>query len=494
VEELALVSEAADEGNDTLQIAYNNVSKTEAQSINLSSGNLQNFENVTVTGTGLFNLVGNDLGNKLTGNAARNEITGGAGNDLLDGKNGGDLLTGGSGDDAYVIYSNKDVVVEAADGGNDTVRVAAYTGNSYTLGDNIENAIIDSLAAINLVGNELDNTLTGNAANNVLNGGAGVDTLIGGKGNDTYVVDNEDDSVVELLNEGVDTVNASVDYTLAANVENLILSGSAIKGTGNGLKNVITGNNEANLIDGGAGADTLIGGKGNDTYVVDLVTSGVGAKATVVLEDTIIEKAGEGDLDRVILRMDSEEIAAFQGTASVTLGANLEWLDARETGTLNLTLNGNAANNLIFGNAGNNTLNGGAGDDNLYAGVGGINILNGGTGTDHLMGNTGVDIFKFNALNEMGLGAKQDEIYKFTTDAVQPGSGDKLDFSALKGYKFVGEADDFTGAAKELRYETGSDEQGSYVVLYGNSNTDHTADFSIKLMGVTALAAADLLL
>jgi hypothetical protein len=110
------------------------------------------------------------------------------------------------------------------------------------------------------------------------------------------------------------------------------------------------------------------------------------------------------------------------------------------------------------------------------------------------MGNTGVDIFKFNALNEMGLGAKQDEIYKFTTDAVQPGSGDKLDFSALKGYKFVGEADDFTGAAKELRYETGSDEQGSYVVLYGNSNTDHTADFSIKLMGVTALTAADLLL
>jgi len=776
VEELALVTELADEGNDTLQIAYNNASKTEAQSIDLGSANLQNFESLTITGTGLFNLVGNDLGNKLTGNAARNEITGGTGNDLLDGKNGGDLLAGGDGDDTYVIYSNKDVVVEAADGGNDTVRVAAYTGNSYTLGDNIENAIIDSLAAINLVGNELDNTLTGNAANNVLNGGAGADTLvggkgndtyfvddvddkvvellnegvdtvsasvdytlaanvenliltgsaikgtgnglkniitgndeanlidggagadslkggkgddtyvvdlvasgvgakaiavledsitekagegdhdtlelrgdalinfsgtaavtlglnledldasatgslaikltgnagnniitgndgnnvlnggagidtliggkgddtyvldraeelalvteladegndtlqiaynngsktqsqsidlgsanlqnfenltvtgtglfnlvgndlgntltgnaannvldggagadtlIGGKGNDTYFVDNVDDKVVELLNEGVDTVSASVDYTLAANVENLILTGSAIKGTGNGLKNIITGNDEANLIDGGAGADSLVGGKGDDTYVVDLVTSGVGAKAIVVLQDTITEKAGEGDQDTLVLRMSGNDIAAFKGSASITLGANLEALDARQTGTLNITLNGNAANNLIFGNEGNNTLNGGAGDDNLQAGAGGTNILIGGTGTDHMEGNTGVDIFKFNALDEMGLGATQDEIFNFTTDANKPGTGDKLDFSALKGYTFVGEADDFTGAAKELRYETGSDEQGSYVVIYGNSNTDHTADFSIKLIGVTALTAADMVL
>ena len=46
--------------------------------------------------------------------------------------------------------------------------LAAYTGNSYTLADNIENAIVDSPAAINLVGNGLNNTLTGNAANNLL--------------------------------------------------------------------------------------------------------------------------------------------------------------------------------------------------------------------------------------------------------------------------------------------------------------------------------------
>jgi hypothetical protein len=35
---------------------------------------------------------------------------------------------------------------------------------------------------------------------------------------------------------------------------------------------------------------------------------------------------------------------------------------------------------------------------------------------------------------------------------------------------------------------------GSSVTLYGTSNADHNADFSIKLVGVTALAAADLVL
>ena len=54
---------------------------------------------------------------------------------------------------------------------------------------------------------------------NVLDGGAGADTMTGGAGNDTYFVDNAGDAVIENASEGNDTVYASIDYRLAANVE-----------------------------------------------------------------------------------------------------------------------------------------------------------------------------------------------------------------------------------------------------------------------------------
>ncbi|MFK3773483.1 hypothetical protein [Pseudomonas sp. NPDC089406] len=480
--ELGLLVENAGEGDDTLQITYRNLSKTEAQLVDLSSTSLLNVENVTVTGTGLFDITGNASDNVLIGNASRNVIIAGDGNDTLNGKGGGDLLVGGNGDDTYYVYSDKDVVVEenAEAGGIDTVRVVSYAKNSYTLADNVENAIVDSAAAINLTGNSQDNVLTGNAAANILDGGAGADTLIGGKGNDTYIVDNAGDVVIELANEGTDTVKASIDYTLGDNLENLILLDGALKGTGNELKNTITGNGGNNVLDGGKGVDTLIGGEGNDTYIVDLLVKGTGTKATVALEDTIVEKANQGT-DTLELRMDADAISSFTGSASITLGANLENLDARQLGNLSINLTGNAADNEIWGSAGNNVLNGGAGNDILHAGDGGENVLIGGLGADTMYGGSGKDTFKFNALNEMGLSDKQDVIIGF-------GDGDKLDFSALKGYTFKGDGA-FDGA-KQLRFEVDADG----ITVYGNSNADTAPDFSIKLVGVTELHADQLTL
>ncbi|WP_375198215.1 calcium-binding protein, partial [Sphingobium sp.] len=92
-----------------------------------------------------------------------------------------------------------------------------------------------------------------------------IENLVGGAGNDTYVVDNAADVVTENAGEGTDTIRSSVTLVLPANVENLVLTGSAnIDATGNALDNVITGNAGNNTIDGGAGADTLDGGLGDD--------------------------------------------------------------------------------------------------------------------------------------------------------------------------------------------------------------------------------------
>lgn len=90
------------------------------------------------------------------------------------------------------------------------------------------------------------------------------DTLVGGDHDDTYVLARED-IIVEQAGGGIDTVRASFDYVLGANLEKLVLTGSAnLDGTGNGLANGIDGNGGNNRIEGGAGADDLDGKAGND--------------------------------------------------------------------------------------------------------------------------------------------------------------------------------------------------------------------------------------
>jgi glucose/arabinose dehydrogenase len=122
-----------------------------------------------------------------------------------------------------------------------------------------------------------DDTLTGGAGHDVLNGGdgndkidgkTGPDIMSGGNGDDTFYVGTSGDVVVEWVNGGLggnDTVISSVDQTLAANVENLVLTRLAVKAIGNKLANSLTGTELANQLDGAAGNDKLNGGAGNDT-------------------------------------------------------------------------------------------------------------------------------------------------------------------------------------------------------------------------------------
>ncbi len=96
-----VVTEAVGQGTDTVQAA-----------VNWTLGN--NFENLTLLGTGNINGVGNALNNVLTGNTGNNilngaggddTIIGGAGADRLFGNVGNDTLTGGTGADTFVFHS-----------------------------------------------------------------------------------------------------------------------------------------------------------------------------------------------------------------------------------------------------------------------------------------------------------------------------------------------------------------------------------------------------
>ena len=290
-----------------------------------------NVELLTLTGAAAVNGSGNTLANTLTGNAAAN---------TLDGRGGNDTMRGGVGDDTYVVDSAGDVVTENASAGSDTVRTTV----TLTLGSNLERLVLTGAAAINATGNTLANTLTGNAANNVLDGKAGADAMAGGAGNDTYVVDAAADTITENVNEGTDLVQSAIAWTLAANVENLTLTGTVgVNATGNALANALTGNAGNNVLDGKAGADSMRGAAGNDTYVVDNAA------------DSVIESANAG-VDRV------------QASVSWTLGANLENLTLTGTAAINGT--GNTLANAIGGNAGANVLNGGAGADAMTGGAG----------------------------------------------------------------------------------------------------------------------------
>jgi Ca2+-binding RTX toxin-like protein len=194
--ELGTVFESLGEGNDTLKIAFNNPSVNPPITVDLSAGgapDLSNFENVTILGTGLFNVTGNDLGDILTGNASANVLLGGlgndtltglAGNDTLNGGGGGtDTLTGGLGNDTYVVNSAGATIVELANGGTaDTVRT---TVDNYVLDANVENLTLAAGAAITGTGNALNNVITGNDNGDTLAGGLGLDKLIGGTGADT---------------------------------------------------------------------------------------------------------------------------------------------------------------------------------------------------------------------------------------------------------------------------------------------------------------------
>ncbi|HWA91727.1 MAG TPA: VCBS domain-containing protein [Rhizomicrobium sp.] len=276
--------------------------------------------------------------------------------------------------------------------------------------------------------NELFN---GTGGNDVLRGTAYGDTFTGGDGNDTYVVNNAADKIVESVDQGEDTVQTSVSYTLGANVEDMTLSGHGdIDGTGNELNNLLVGNSGANHLNGMAGDDMIRGGSG---------------------ADTIDGGAGDDNLDGGV----GQDTASYaSATAGVTVSlANTGFQNTVGAGWDKLT----GFENLT-----------GSGFADTLTGDSSKNTITGGGGADTITGGGGIDTFVYTAASDSAFGAA-DRITDLTNN-------EKIDLSAI--------ANDFTIVST-------LDGHAHEITLSYNSGTN-TTTISIDMNGDGVINGSDM--
>jgi Ca2+-binding RTX toxin-like protein len=352
--------------------------------------------------------------NRINGLAGDDQIYGEEKDDLLNGGTGNDYLDGQAGNDTYVYALgdgadqilersgwgtadvlqlgvgiteantqvtrlNWDLILTLNAAGTDRVTIQAYFGGGtvetiqFADGTKWDLATVvpkqpyngtagnDYLVGVTGAANRInglagDDLISGKDKDDVLDGGTGNDNMQGAAGNDTYIVDSARDVVSEGANAGTDTVLSSVTLALAANVENLELTGaSAIHGTGNTLANVITGNSSDNTLiggdgndtlDGKQGADTLTGGAGSDIFAfsttlagdVDKISDYTAAQDTIWLDNAVFTALSDGALNAM----------AFQsGSISVADSASVRVIFNTSTGALLYDADGNGASGPV---------------------------------------------------------------------------------------------------------------------------------------------------
>ncbi|WP_198039075.1 calcium-binding protein, partial [Skermanella stibiiresistens] len=260
------------DGNDTINTGAGANTVTAGQGANFIMGGA-NADTITAL----------DGGNFIDGGDGTNQITSGDGDDTILSGTGADTIHAGGGDDVITLLGGADTDIDA--GAGDDRLIVDYSAMMTNVtagiaGGNLGSGYVGHIA--DLTTNTIDFsaaenfTITTGAGNDqittgggidVLDGGAGSDAMTGGSGDDLYHVDDAGDSVIELVNQGYDTVRSSVsvNYT-TQHVERIELTGTAaINANGNALVNTLIGNGANNALNAGSGNDSLSGGLGNDT-------------------------------------------------------------------------------------------------------------------------------------------------------------------------------------------------------------------------------------
>ena len=371
-------------------------------------------------------------------------------------------------------------------GNNASQGTAHYISTGWAAGRSIDNSLVvqqagaqggrlDGQAGVNngLFGGALadeihgaagSDGLYGGGGNDVLDGHGGADRMAGGMGNDKYFVDSGGDQVVELANQGVDEVIATVSYALPDQVENGTLAGAQhIDLTGNGINNNLQGNGRRNRIDGGGGVDTvlldaplaayrflrmqdgrvLMGPidplKGAADWLVNVeqvrvVDTGEVVKLADIKMPSVLEYiASHTDLMNAFganeaagadhyfnfgqaegrpVIFDGMRYLASNPSVAMTVGTAA---DAATTHYITqgrqLGLLANPAFQIQVGNSLNNTLAGSLARDGLF-GESGDDVLTGLGGDDALFGGKGRDVLDGGAGTDAMVGGEDDDLYR----------------------------------------------------------------------------------
>ena len=311
------ITELTGEGNDTVVTNYHNFTLSDTSVENLVVKQINYIYSTWDNKTVYRQIFGNELDNTIRVEGAI--VSSVLPNILLDGGLGNDTLIGSEANEIYVVDSAGDSIMEPeTSNSNDTVRSSiSFSLEGYASIENVE-----------LTSN--GTTATGNVGNNRLDGtiASGANTLIGGGGDDTYIVDSND-TVVEGVDGGVDTVvirkiaagTSVIDVpSQSNNIEAYQLHddlGDNIVLNGSDHDDVLIGNSRASTLNGGAGNDELRSG-GNSSGYSDYLDGGQGDDLLISGSGNVVLKGGLGN-DEFRLSRGTENIRYEHGDGSDTV-------------------------------------------------------------------------------------------------------------------------------------------------------------------------------